>query len=190
MSGYQVTYFDENGNQIQTTQVSNFGTLQIPSNIPSALINPLNNTGGWAGYSPANITFIDPLEAFEISPNNGDCFTFSNFSFNSVVDIDGLCETPSYQVVYYEGGEYPLGPEMTPGNSYSLDERNFCNPPALDPSEPCEFPRPCPRCTNLTLKITLKPCESSEYDPNCPDLVINYPITICCFCGNESIYGE
>ena len=166
------------------------GTLQIPPNYPSIQINPINSTGGFAGYFPAIVNFVDPVEAITITPNNTDCFTFSNFNFNSVVDLDGLCKTPRYEVVYYEGGEYPLGPEMTPGNSYSLDQRNFCNPPALDPSEPCEFPRPCPRCTNLYLKITIEPCENFMFDPNCPDLVINYPITICCFCGNESVYGE
>lgn len=191
ISGYEIIYFDENGNQIQSTQVSTFGNIQVPANIPSLQINPINNTGGWAGYYPAIATFVDPLDAFDLTPFNEDCFTYNNFGFNAILNLDGLCKP---DLLTYElfsninGQKIPFGPtELEPGISYSIDGTEFCYPPF---QEPCELPPPCPKCTDFTIEITIYPCEEMQTDPNCPPLLIEYPIEICCFCGNESTHNE
>lgn len=134
-------------------------------------------------------------DIIEIKPTeeNG-CFTFDNFKFKSDINVEGLCVSPFYKLKYpnlvYNNNILPI--DVLPYNNmlnspiYNINKpsANYCldliTTTILPPGN---YPNPVPLgCIEFDMEITLLPCEYYESDPNCPPLVLNKKINICCSC--------
>jgi hypothetical protein len=145
--------------------------------------------------------FVQPEDIFEFAPPIQDsCFTFDNFKMRFNPKINGLCKEPIIHLIY------PTGIGVNTIDSIRIFEYQYVPPPAIGgpsyfvqtyPQNYCQdiltstlpYPQNYPNripagCMTFNIRIRLRPCDipfNVTY-PNCPDLIINKPIEICCSC--------
>jgi hypothetical protein len=137
--------------------------------------------------------FVGADESFSISPTSNSCFTFNNFKFNFLNDLEGLCKMPDFKMTI-PNSLMPTGFEtitIEPNNglpygpSYNIPQPSagYCNQFSNQVLPPGYYPNPVPSgCLDFTFNITILPCNDREGDNDCPPLIINKTIKICCSC--------
>jgi len=137
------------------------------------------------------VEFIDESEIeVDIVPTNGkSCLTFDDYAFDlNFLNLDGMCVIPTYKLT--SKSQYPgyLGLPLN-WESIPFSSSTWPNIPANCANEPngpeCTAngnePEPVPcKCINFDLEIKLDACNGDYIE--CPTIVINRDIKICCSC--------
>jgi hypothetical protein len=188
--GYVIDIFDNEN------QVSNSGWFSIDYSVSKVEIYTYFETTGTGGtiYVSSNkteINFTSAQNAFNVSNTSGNsCQTFDDFNASVANILDGFCGNITSKIT-----DHPFNVAYPPTGleiSYSLgDDANLsafenhcdqCNNVSAPP--PSQMPNPVTcGCVLFNMELTIEPCP--EYY-QCPSLILDYDIQICCRCDVRS----
>jgi hypothetical protein len=148
-----------------------------------------------------DLNFFNSLdEAITFEPENGSCFKYDPFNLKASTLLDGLCGTsdlklepvPSNPLISQLASSYDLNLPWNFSETFksipvvsNINVGNHCED-CLNIAAPYSSPSPVTcGCTSFQLTFTLEPCFNAL--GNCPPLVLEKEIEICCRCDIRSI---
>ena len=189
-------YIEGSSNYVINTNSFTFGSYQ---SVKLTIIEQSNS-------HDINLNLFETLdEVITLAPSdNKSCFRFDPFSLDVTTILDGLCvgvgtgskvklsPKPNSPIIPYLGSPFPYeevvilnGLNKSDEVEYYINNSTWCDQ-CINFFVRWDHPVPVPcGCADFDLEFTLYPCIDSS--PNCPPLVLNKTIQICCSCDIRQI---